>query len=99
MGEKLCIFLYSDASPQRGAEFFATTADFYDGESWTRVLLPAIALDPSCMDGIGKTLCLLWQIWLLVGPRWEDLLLFTNHVVIPYLKTRIGPTSSGFDHF
>ena len=72
-GSHVSLYLWSDTSPQRGDEFFATTVDLFDGNTIQRWLLPCLALGPSFMDAIGKTCGVLWQIWLITGPHFEHL--------------------------
>ena len=72
-GSQTSIYLYTDSSPQwRGSELFASSIEVYDcGEEYlSRRLLPVVALDKGLFDGIGKTLALLWQLWLCCGPGW-----------------------------
>ena len=51
----------------------ATSVDIYDGRSFTRRLLPVVALERSLLDVLGKAAALLWQLWLIVGPTFEAL--------------------------
>ena len=53
----------------RGTEFFATRLDVstVDRGLIERRLLPVTALDHAMYDGLGKTVALLWQLWLVAG--------------------------------
>ena len=67
------IYVFCDASPVRGAEFFAATVDVFDGSQLRRWLLPCLAVGPNFMDTLGKTMPLLWQIFLIAGPRFDHI--------------------------
>ena len=77
----LSVHIFCDSSPQRAAELFACTVDIFDGEKFWRCFLPALALDPTMLDGTGKTVALLWACWLIVGPAWGDMKSFCQRVV------------------
>lgn len=76
------IFIWCDASPQwRGAELFATTFEIMDEEgNFHRRLAPVLSLQRSQLDTTGKMVALLWQIWLMAGPKMADFLRFLNRV-------------------
>lgn len=76
------VFLYADASPQwRGLELFAATMEIWDqGGRVGKWLMPVISLERTHLDAQGKMLSLLWMVWLLTGPRWDDVLRFTEQV-------------------
>lgn len=76
------LYIYCDASPQKGSEYFASTLDVYDRRqgTWARWLLPCVVLDPTLMDAFGKTLALLWQVFLIAGPSFEAVRAFCNKV-------------------
>lgn len=78
--DNLHLYLYCDSSPQRGAEFFASSVDVFDGEMMQRWLLPCISLDASLMDAAGKTLALLWQVFLVAGPEFHLVRAFCSKV-------------------
>lgn len=67
------IYLYIDSSPQwHGEELFASSFEVWDRSGdlpWCRRLMPVVSLERDFLDGRGKTFALLFQIWLLVGPR------------------------------
>ena len=48
--------------------------------SWERRLLPLISLDRDYLDQIGKSLALLWIIFLIVGPSAEQVIRFCDRV-------------------
>jgi hypothetical protein len=79
--DRLFLYIFCDASPQRGAEMFASTVDIYDGKKFWRVLLPCIALSPCMMDAIGKSSALLWQLWLIAGPSYQHLQALRERVI------------------
>lgn len=60
--DNLHVYIHCDASPQKGAELFATTVDIFDGKVSRRCLLPCVALDAALLDAQGKTLAILWQL-------------------------------------
>lgn len=75
------IFIYCDASPQwRGFELFATSFDIWDGHDFHRRLAPVISLERTDYDAQGKMKALLWQIWLMAGPKAEDMIRFCTGV-------------------
>lgn len=81
LGDDCQIFIYCDASPQlRGTELFATSFDIYDGTGFHRRLAPVVSLERTQYDSTGKLLALLWQIWLMAGPKLDDLVRFCNRV-------------------
>lgn len=68
-GSSLHFYVHIDGSPQwRGLELLATSDDIHEGVSFARRLLPAVPLEREQLDTIGKTMSLLWQLWLLSGP-------------------------------
>ena len=68
--EALNVYVFADASPQwQGLELFAGSFDLFDGTNLVRKLLPMISWNKSFMDAIGKTMALLWQLFLIVGPH------------------------------
>ena len=81
LGETAQIYIYCDASPQlRGIELFATTFDIFDGVGFHRRLAPVISLERTHYDALGKMTALLWQIWLMAGPKAEDVARFCGRV-------------------
>ena len=74
VGTNVHFFLYADASPQfRGAELWAVSVEVYEvdtGYIW-RFLLPVLALNKGMLDGCGKLIALLFQLWLVSGPGFE----------------------------
>jgi len=79
------VYLFTDASPQwRGSELFATSWDWIsfvdDDPHFFRKLLPVVSLDRGHIDGYGKTLCILWQIALVVGPTWAAMKMALSRV-------------------
>jgi hypothetical protein len=76
------LYIYCDASPQKGSEYFAATVDLYDRRAGTcgRWLLPCLVLDPTLMDAMGKTFALLWQVFLTAGPQFHLVRTFCNKV-------------------
>lgn len=79
-GDDLHLYIYCDASPQRGAELFATSVDVFDGKVFRRWLLPCVSLHPALMDAVGKNLALLWQVFLVAGPHLHLAQAFCNRV-------------------
>ena len=70
------IFIYLDSSPQvRGQELFAASWEIFDGKRdefvISRRLMPLVGLGRDFLDATGKTLALLWLVFLLVGPTWQ----------------------------
>jgi hypothetical protein len=73
-GQGVAYYLYTDASPQwRGSELCASSLDMVDhvSQAYSRRLLPIVSLDKGFFDSLGKTLALLWQLWLCCGPSFE----------------------------
>ena len=67
-------YLYTDASPQlRGVEILATTLDIRWRGNWFRCLLPVVSLSRTMLDVVGKTIALVWQLFLLTGPSFTTL--------------------------
>ena len=74
-------YLYFDASPQkRGIELFAMSYDCMVNNETFRRQFPHLALDRGMLDRIGKTLAVLWQIFLMFGPLWEQMRWFLSRV-------------------
>ena len=59
--------------PNEVPSFFAATVDVFDGSQVRRWLLPCLAVGPNFMDTLGKTMSLLWQIFLIAGPRFDHI--------------------------
>lgn len=75
------IYMFADASPQwRGLELYAGSFDLFDGKVIQRRLFPMISLDRSFQDAAGKSLALLWQIYLMTGPSFNMVRLFCSRV-------------------
>ena len=76
------IYLFADGSPQwRGLELFAVSADFCFGDGYiVRKLLPCVSLPRWMADALSKTVALLWQIWLMVGPSFSRVRQFCDRV-------------------
>ena len=79
------IFIYLDSSPQvRGQELFAASWEVFDNKAnkfiITRRYMPLVALGRDFLDAAGKTLALLWLIFLLVGPAWSSMRRLCNMV-------------------
>ena len=51
----------------------------YEGTK-IRLLAPSVSLGKDMMGHVGKTIAMLWQIFLLVGPHFDDMRLFLNHL-------------------
>lgn len=67
------LFVYADASPSlKGIEMFSVSLDihhFSEGEHWfERRLMPIVSLSRDQLGAEGKTLALLWVLWLALGP-------------------------------
>ena len=63
------IFLFCDGSPQwRGWELYASTLDLVKGDVLYRIMLPSIFLRRGQLSALWKTVGLLWQVCLIVGP-------------------------------
>ena len=78
---QLHLILYIDGSPQRrGVELFAASVDVIVGSGalafTRRLLLPVLSLGRQNMDAMNKTIALLWQLLLLVGPALLPRVLF-----------------------
>lgn len=68
------LYLFADASPQwRGLELYASTIEAFDGAHITRKLLPMISLSKEFLDTVGKTIALLWQLFLMFGPEFATM--------------------------
>lgn len=81
LGASAQVVIYCDASPQwRGLELFATSFDVWDGSAFHRRLAPVLSLERTQYDAAGKMSALLWQIWLMAGPRLEDIVRFCGMV-------------------
>ena len=68
------IYLYADASPQwRGVELMATSFDMTCSTSdhISHRLLPLVCVGRSMLTAMGKCITILWQIFLMVGPRFQ----------------------------
>ena len=78
----ISIFLYVDSSPQsRGEEMFASSFEVSDQRlPWSRELMPVLSLERHMLHARSKTLALLFQIWLLVGPSAEEMIRFLSRV-------------------
>ena len=75
------VYIWCDASPQwRGLELFAATIEIFDGSGFHRRLAPLLSLEHSQLDASGKMLALLYQCWLMVGPRFGDLRRFCDRI-------------------
>jgi len=78
---RVVIHLYCDASPQwRGLEMFASSFELAFGDTVLRRLFPLVSLDRRRLDALGKTLTLMWQIYLIVGPSADLLKYFCSRV-------------------
>ena len=84
LSSSVCVFLYLDSSPQaEGVELFAVSFELWalDGSvPFMRRLMPVILLPRNFWDASGKLVALLWCIWLLVGPRPDDVLRFVMSI-------------------
>jgi hypothetical protein len=69
---KIFMYIFCDASPQwRGAELFAATMELVsvgDVQLYKRYLMPLVSISKVMLSALGKTMGLLWQIWLCTGP-------------------------------
>ena len=78
------IYLYLDSSPQvRGEELFALSIELRDPAGnypWERRLAPMIAIQKDYFDAVGKSLALVYLIWLLVGPTASQVIRFCDRV-------------------
>ena len=74
------VYLFCDASPKAGSEIFAATMDVYDGEEFRRWQLPCVALRPGMLDHVGKSLALVWHLFLVTGPNPEHVRAFCSKV-------------------
>lgn len=84
LGDGMRVFIFCDSSPQwRGLELFATSFDVIDadGAACPRRLAPLVSLGRTQMDAQGKLYGVLWQIWLMAGPKFEDMQRFCERVV------------------
>lgn len=78
---RLRIYLHCDAPPQQSAEFFATTANIFAGVLSRRWLLPRAALVAEMMGARGKTLAIIFQVFLVAGPEFQRVRAFCGKVV------------------
>ena len=83
--DALDIFVYLDSSPQvRGNELFAASFEIYNraDDSWwfDRRHMRLVALGRDFLDAAGKTMALLWAIWLMVGPCWQQMRRFCSMI-------------------
>ena len=80
-GEPMDFYLHTDASPQwRGRELFASSFDMRLGDTFMYRMLPLI----QATFGLtlkAKTMYLLWQIFLQVGPSFSNMAAFCDRVV------------------
>ena len=80
----IVIFMYVDSSPQvRGEELCAASFehyDYYGRVKLQRRLMPMIGLPRDMTGQIGKSLALIWIIWLLVGQDPIQVTRFCNAV-------------------
>lgn len=78
------VFMFVDSSPQVvGQELFAASFELYDPDGrvvWERRLMPLLALMRDFLDAVGKAMAMLWLIWLLVGPRPDDVIQFCSQI-------------------
>ncbi|CAK0833336.1 unnamed protein product, partial [Prorocentrum cordatum] len=87
-GDGFDIHLHSDGSPQwAGVELSASTFDILTPCAQSpskyhvgRRLLPLINIGMSMFSALGKCFALLWQVFLIAGPRFEDVRTFLNRV-------------------
>ena len=89
MPDNMDIFLYIDSSPQvRGQELFACSFEAFDGNDadgqwwFSRRYMPLVSLGRDYLDAPGKCLALLWIIFLMVGPSWQQVRRYCNMVRI-----------------
>ena len=82
LGSSISIFLYVDSSPQlRGEDMFASSFEIWDQRlPWSREMMPVLSLERHMHDARSKTLALLFQTWLLVGPSVEEMIRFCSRV-------------------
>ena len=76
--EGIDLYLYTDGSPQwRGVELIASTLDIrvpgQGGVFRQRRLLPAVSINLPMFGPIGKTMALLWQLFLMAGPTYTKM--------------------------
>ena len=74
---------------------FATSMDAYYNTEMTRRLLPCVCLDRDQMSVVGKTLALLWQLWLVGGPALATFLFLLSR--IRSITTDMGTESKVID--
>ena len=85
MPDNMDIFLYIDSSPQvRGNELFACSFEIFnrqDGSWWfLRRYMPLLALGRDYLGAPGKCVALLWLIFLMAGPCWQQMRRFCSMV-------------------
>jgi hypothetical protein len=79
--DDMFICVWCDASPQwRGQELFAASFDLLAPGYERRRTFPFVAPEVGC-DLVGKTVTLLWQIFLVVGPCFHSMRAFCNKVI------------------
>ena len=89
--------IYTDASPQwRGAELLATVIETFLGQYYSRRLAPVVSLGRDLLGVHGKTIALLWQVYLIAGPSFEGMRKFLRRV--RSLTTDMGAERGIADH-
>jgi hypothetical protein len=90
----LSIHLYSDASPVVGSELQGMVADFCFKPSsqlpMRRRTLPGATLQYGWTDWVSKSMCLVWSVFLVIGPELDALTYFFH-------KTRSITTDYGVE--
>eukprot|EP00959_Pyramimonas_sp_CCMP1952_P264674 5534066-Pyramimonas_sp.AAC.1 len=101
LGDGFDIHVHSDGTPQlAGVDLFASTFDIVtpcaqcpSRSHVDRRLLPLINIGMSMFSALGKCAALLWQVFLVAGPRFEDVRKFLNRV--RSLTVGVGTERSG----
>ena len=63
-----------------GAELLATVIETFRGLCFSRRLAPVVSLSKDLLGVTGKTIALLWQIYLVAGPSFEGVRAYLNQV-------------------
>ena len=77
------VHVFADGSPQfRGQELFASTIDVnLSPNVRMRRLLPCVSLPRWMADALSKTMALLWQFFLMVGPNFDTMRRWCDRVL------------------
>jgi len=75
------IYFYTDSSPVTGEELQGMVMDTVRKDrTYRRTTLPGATLSYGCFSAVQKTVTLLWVIFLVAGPTFEDMSYCLDHV-------------------